>query len=78
MEAPIPTLVSHLRSNHMQAVAIGAHDNVVCLTGVSNEIYEWRFTEEVTKNTMQRGQAASMLSPRDPHFRWLRAVLCAG
>lgn len=46
VEAPIPTIVSHLRSNHMQAVAIGAHDNVVCLTGVSNEIYEWRFTEE--------------------------------
>jgi hypothetical protein len=46
VEAPIPTIVSHLRSNHMQAIAIGAHDNVVCLTGVSNEIYEWRFTEE--------------------------------
>ncbi len=46
VEAPVPTLVSHLRSNHIQSVAIGAHDNVVCLTGVSNEIYEWRFTEE--------------------------------
>jgi len=46
VEAPIPTLVSHLRSNHMQSVAIGAHDNVVCLTGVSNEIYEWRFEGE--------------------------------
>lgn len=46
VEAPLPTIVSHLRSNHMQAIAIGAHDNVVCLTGVSNEIYEWRFTEE--------------------------------
>ena len=46
MEAPIPTLVSHLRSSHMQSVAIGAHDNVVCLTGVSNEYFEWRFAEE--------------------------------
>lgn len=46
VEAPIPTLVSHLRSSHMQSVAIGAHDNVVCLTGVSNEYFEWRFAED--------------------------------
>lgn len=77
VEAAIPTIVSHLRSNHMQAVAIGAHDNVVCLTGVSNEIYEVN-----TKHLDMRAHtsAAAVHSSRvDAHlFVLCVACVCSG
>jgi hypothetical protein len=46
VEQPIPSLVNNLRSHCIQRVALGAQNNLVCLTGVANEVFEWRFSED--------------------------------
>ncbi len=46
LEQACPTLIPGLRGHHMVAVAVGADENVVCLSGVANEVYAWQFEDE--------------------------------
>ncbi len=43
LERAIPTLITSLRGHCIQRVAVGSSDNILCLTGPANDVYNWQF-----------------------------------
>ena len=44
-ETPVPQLVQGMQSNCIQRIECGDAANFICLTGIGNEVYEWKFND---------------------------------